>query len=114
MRVTSVVAIALSAVLVSPAVAYAEHSDTDHHPDPVCATDGTNCQPSTHVVKRGEWLWKIARLRLAAAGKSTAPKNVRKIADMIYADNRRVIGPTKNRLMVGQRLSIRHRDQWPI
>jgi Tfp pilus assembly protein FimV len=86
-----------------------------HGPDPVCATDGTNCgAAAVHVVARGEWLWKIARTRLAAAGKSTAPRNVRRVADMIHADNRRVIGSNKNRLRPGQRLSIRAVNQWPV
>ena len=104
--------------------------------DPVCATDGTNCQPQpvthgpdrvcdlrpndptcaamVHRVARGEWLWKIARTRLAAAGKPAGPRNVRRIADMIYADNRRVIGPNKNRLRPGQRLTIRPASTWPV
>ena len=71
MRTAPRVALALSSVLIAPAPAWAGPNG-----DPVCATDGTNCQPSTHAVQRGEWLWKIARARLAAAGKSTAPTNV--------------------------------------
>ena len=128
MRTTPLLALTLSAVLIAPGTAWAGPNgdpvcatdgtncqpQPESHPDPVCATDGTNCQPSTHVVKRGEWLWKIARERLAAAGKPTAPSNVRKIADMIYADNRRVIGRNKNRLRVGQRLTIRVTEQWPV
>lgn len=109
MRTAPLVALALSSVLIAPGPASAGPNG-----DPVCATDGTNCQPSTHVVERGEWLWKIARVRLAASGKSTAPRNVGKIADMIYSDNRRVIGPNKNRLRVGQRLTVRPTGQWPV
>jgi Tfp pilus assembly protein FimV len=132
-------ATAACALIASPAPAHATHGPApDPTPvvvtDPVCATDGTNCQPqptthgpdsicglnprecaaSTHTVRRGEWLWKIARTRLAAAGKPTPSRNVRRVADMIYADNRRVIGSDKNRLRPGQRLSIRAVNHWPV
>lgn len=129
-----------SALIAQPTVAHATHgSSPDPTPvvvtDPVCATDGTNCQPqpvthadsvcelrpqdarcsaTVHTVRRGDWLWKIARTRLAAAGKPTAPSNVRRVADMIYADNRRVIGSNKNRLRPGQRLTIRAATHWPV
>ncbi len=121
MRAPVVVGIALAGVLLAPTTAYAEHAGPpgppvpSSHGDPLCAFDGTNCEPqsSTHQVRQGEWLWKIARTKLARQGKSTATPNVRKIADMIYADNRRIIGPNKNRLRVGQRLTIRATDNWP-
>ncbi len=129
MRAKGIVGIALAGVLLAPGTAWAGPGG-----DPVCATDGTNCEPqptthgpdricdlnprdcaaSTHTVRRGEWLWKIARASLAQQGKSTATPNVRKIADMIYADNRRTIGANKNRLRVGQRLTIRATDGWPV
>ena len=131
----------LAALALPTGTAHASHGPApDPTPvsvsDPVCATDGTNCQPqpatygpdricdlhpndpacatTVHRVARGEWLWKIARTRLSAAGKPIGPRNVRKIADMIYADNRRVIGPNKNRLRPGQRLTIRPVASWPV
>lgn len=133
--------VAACALVASPAAAYAAHGPApDPTPvvvtDPVCATDGTNCRPdptpvvvtdpvcatdgancgaaAVHVVARGEWLWKIARTRLAAAGMSAAPRNVRRVANMIHADNRRVVGGNQNRLRPGQRLSIRAVNQWPV
>lgn len=72
------------------------------------------CAAVTHEVRQGEWLWKIARTTLAQRGKPTAAPNVRKIAEMIYADNRRSIGANKNRLRVGQRLTIRATQSWPV
>lgn len=128
MRTTSVLALALSSVLLSPGTA----AWAGPNGDPVCATSPSGCPaPGTHgdplpcdktpspcatqhKVQRGEWLWKIARQRLAAEGKSTAPHNVRKIANMIYGDNRRTIGPDKNRLKIGQRLVIRAVEDWPV
>lgn len=131
MPAKSVIALALSSVLLSPAAAWAGPDG-----DPVCATSRQGCQPeptthggdeicdldpnsaycasTVHRVQRGEWLWKIARAKLATAGKSTAPGNVRRIADMIYADNRRIIGENKNRLRVGQCLVIRSTREWPV
>ena len=109
MRSRLLLVLLLSAVLAAPGTAWAGPDG-----DPVCATDGTGCQPATHVVQPGDRLWKIARERLTAAGRSTTPRNVRKIADMIYADNTRVIGRDRHRLRVGQRLAIRVTEQWPL
>ncbi len=81
--------------------------------DPVCAFTAAGCGPSVHEVQRGEWLWKIARATLQEAGLDSSPVRVRKVADAIYADNRRVIGPNKHRLRVGQRLRIRDVYSWP-
>ena len=122
MRTMSVVALALSAVLVSPAAAYAEHAGSPgspiptSHGDAICDLHPNDpyCVASTHRVQRGDWLWKIARSRLNLAGKRASAGNVRKIADMIYADNRRVIGPNKDRLRIGQQLTIRATQGWPV
>ncbi len=110
MRAKGIVGIALAGVLLAPGTAWAGPGGDavcDVHPrDPQCVA-------TTHQVQQGEWLWKIARTKLAQQGKPTATTNVRKIADMIYADNRRTIGANKNRLRVGQRLTIRATDNWP-
>ncbi len=127
MRAEAVVVVALAGVLLSPATAWAGPNG-----DPVCATSINGCPaPGTHgdpppcasrpdacskqhTVQCGEWLWKIAGQRLAAEDKSIAPRNVGKIANMIYSDNRRTIGPDKSRLKVGQRLTIRAVEDWPV
>ncbi len=126
MRAIAVVGVALAGVLLAPANAWAGPNG-----DPVCATSVNGCPaPGTHgdpppgcdgrpcstqhTVQRGEWLWKIARTKLAQQGKPISARNVRKIADMIYADNRRTIGANKNRLRVGQRLTIRPTQNWPV
>jgi hypothetical protein len=110
MRVQGIIGVALAGVLLAPATAWAGPNGDgicDLHPGSLY------CASQTHQVERGEWLWKIARTTLAQELQSTATPNVRKIADMIYADNRRIIGPNKNRLRIGQRLTIRARQNWP-
>ncbi len=123
MRTAGAVAgVALLGVLLAPIPAYAEHAGPPgppvptSHADPICALhpNDSYCVASTHHVRQGEWLWKIARARLKLAAKPASSANVRKVADMIYADNRRVIGPNKNRLRPGQRLSIRATQNWPV
>ncbi len=111
MRAQTVIGVALAAVLLAPTTAWAGPGG-----DAICdlRPQDAFCASETHQVERGEWLWKIARTTLAERGKSTATPNVRKIAEMIYADNRRVIGPHKNRLRVGQRLTIRATQNWPV
>ncbi len=109
MRAKRIVGIALAGVLLAPGTAWAGPGG-----DAVCDLHPQYAQcVTTHQVQQGEWLWKIARTKLAQQGKSTATPNVRKIADMIYADNRQAIGANKNRLRVGQRLTIRPMDGWP-
>ncbi len=107
----------LAAVLTTASTAHAEHGgEPDRTPivvtDPVCAFDGSNCAPTTHVVRRGEWLWKIARTQLRREGRPTTSRHVGALARIIYADNAAIIGRNPTRLRVGQRLSIRHPAQW--
>jgi hypothetical protein len=74
-------------------------------------------RPSTHVVRRGEWLYKIARDRLEFdPGTTSLPPcsvrddcdddAVRRAARRIYDENRARIGPDPDRLQPGTRLRI--------
>jgi hypothetical protein len=56
---------------------------------------------TTHVVRRGEWLWSIARAELVARLVNASPTAVRRYADLLYARNRAAIGPNASRLRVG-------------
>ena len=64
-------------------------------------------QPGTHVVVRGDWLWRIARAELTAQS-VTAPSAtaVERAARLLHRANRRVIGPDPDRLQVGTRLVV--------
>ena len=69
-------------------------------------------QSATHVVVRGDWLWRIARTELLAqsgtARSGTAPSAaaVERAARLLHRANRRVIGPDADRLQVGTRLVV--------
>ena len=74
-------------------------------------------RPSTHVVKRGEWLYKIARDRLEFDPRTTSlppcsvrddcdDAAVRRAANRIYDANRERIGPDPDRLAPGTKLRI--------
>jgi nucleoid-associated protein YgaU len=78
--------------------------------DPACAFDGSGCATTTHVVRQGECLWGIARATLRARHRPTDNAHVKRMANAIYADNRKVIGSDPSRIKPGQRLSIRHPD----
>ena len=78
--------------------------------DPPCAFDESHCQTTTHVVRQGEWLWGIARQTLRESHRPTGNAQVKRVADMIYIDNRRLIGPDPDRVRPGQRLTVRHPD----
>ena len=62
-------------------------------------------QPATHVVVRGEWLWRIARTELST--QSTAAPSaaaVERAVRLLHRANRRVIGSDPDQLRVGTRL----------
>jgi nucleoid-associated protein YgaU len=97
------VAVAAPALSAGPAVA-------GPNGDPPCAFDETHCQTRTHIVRQGEWLWGIARQTLRESHRPTGNAQVKRVADMLYADNRRVIGPNPDRIRPGQQLTVRHPD----
>lgn len=77
--------------------------------DPFCIHDPGGCpsETSTYQVKRGDWLWKIARNNLAAHGIGTKNLSVvKRHADAIYAANRAVIGKNPSRIRPGMRLVL--------
>ena len=72
-------------------------------PTPPCV----GCGPSSHVVQRGEWLWKIARADLAQRGINSGELSfVRSRANAIYNRNRALIGPNPNLIRPGMRLVL--------
>lgn len=71
------------------------------------ATPCVGCGPSSHVVQRGEWLWKIARADLAQRGiYSGNQAYVRARANAIYRANRALIGRNPNRIRPGMVLVL--------
>ena len=56
---------------------------------------------SSIVVRRGDWLWKVARDALDARRLPSTSRTVHLYADRLYDANRAVIGPDQNRLRVG-------------
>lgn len=86
----------------------------------VQAEHETSASATIHVVQRGDWLWKIAREQLRQRGPGSFSQDslsqvtpeptaleVRAQAEVIYQDNRDVIGRNRNRLRPGQRLRLR-------
>jgi len=78
--------------------------------DPQCAFESSGCATRTHTVRDGEWLWVIARQALRADRRSVTDHSVNLVVEMIYRENRRVIGSNPSRLRPGQRLTVRHTD----
>jgi nucleoid-associated protein YgaU len=62
---------------------------------------------TVHVVRRGEWLWRIARVELARQGLGNRnPSVLRRYVAAIYVRNHDVIGQNPNHLRVGTRLIL--------
>ena len=76
--------------------------------DPACIHDPGGCSSErNYQVQRGDWLWKIARMNLAAHGVGTKDlRVVKRHADAIYAVNRGVIGKNPSRIRPGMRLVL--------
>lgn len=92
-RLSLMVAVVAGMLVAVAGTAHAEHE--------------TSASAEVHVVQQGDWLWKIAREQLRQSGTEPAPSAVQAQAEMIYQDNRAVIGPDRNRLRPGQRLRLR-------
>ena len=60
----------------------------------------------TYTVRRGDWLWKVARATLRARGVRPTSATVKTEAARIYEANESTIGPNPNRLFVGQKLRV--------
>jgi hypothetical protein len=62
------------------------------------------CRPTrrVHVVQRGEWLWRIARVELGPA----TDARVHRYADVVYRANRAAIGPDPDVLRPGLVLQL--------
>lgn len=61
---------------------------------------------STHVVAKGECLWRIARRHLDASGLPASGTDVSRLWRAIYAENRDVIGDDPDLILPGQVLTI--------
>ena len=86
--------------------------------DPPCAFQPDGCEPDhSYVVKRGDWIWKIARNHLRehslTPGLTPAPRAVRIHAQEIYAVNGAAIGNNPRRLRPGTVLRLPRPAQQP-
>ena len=61
---------------------------------------------ASHVVAKGECLWRIARGHLVAHGMSATGAEVSRLWRAIYAENRAVIGADPDLILPGQILTI--------
>ena len=59
-----------------------------------------------YTVRRGDWLWKVARGALRARGVRPTPTAVKTEASRIHEANASTIGPNPNRLLPGQTLRL--------
>ena len=75
-------------------------------PARVDATVATSPVPTTHVVERGDCLWRIARSHLEAAGVGASGADISRFWRAIYAQNRDAIGPDPDLILPGQVLTI--------
>lgn len=102
--ITMVVTLVFAAGLATPAV-----SQETPLEEPMFEPFPPDPEPvfERYVVRRGEWLWRIARARQSTFGRSATPQAVKDEVELIYQDNAATIGRNPNRLRPGQVLLLR-------
>lgn len=79
--------------------------DVETRPWPQRSGTITECV-RTYTVRRGDWLWKVARATLRERGVRPTSAAVKTEAARVYEANASTIGTNPNRLLVGQKLRV--------